>query len=305
MKKLNYLLAMLFMVFAVVSCDYYEQGGSVFRDLDNEGNPIGLLSYDKISLVENWKSGDAAFECGQAGGTCWDFALKVDNWDEDNGMDGEYYYTDDETDITNTITISNSSGSTFDWASIWPVCKVIVKAGTEAFIYNYEGAFGDVQLVAPDGKDISHVTFCFSEPGMCYEEETAWAEGTRYVKKGNWAMYVDYYGVEKTVNLIADYTNYVNAGTVTFSAPVDGKVTITVNLTGGAIFYYDLNDPLYDNNLKVQDYDKAPTKTPSPGLFKWKTNIETGSITGSIVVPVKNFYGVHVDIALPVPCTTP
>jgi hypothetical protein len=246
-------------------------------------------------VEKNLTIGDAAKECGQVGS--YAFAYKVDDWDQDNGMDGEY------THAGQTITISNSNGYTFDWAvTPFPLGAVIVKAGQGALVYYYDGAISDEGLLAYDDKEISHATFCWNKTDMCYEEETAWAEGARYVKKGNWAMYVDYYGVEKTVELIADFTNYVHAGTVTFSAPVDGEVTITVNLTGGAIFYYDLNDPLYDNNLKVQDYATAPKKTPAPGLFTWKTNIETGSITGSIVVPVNDFYGVHLDIALPVPC---
>ena len=257
-------------------------------------------------LVDPWQSGDAAFECGQVEGCESDFHFKFDNWG-DVTYDGPYVV-----DGGNTITISNDDGYSFDWTSEWPVACVIVKGSNAANVYCYDepvysdtGMFAPLNTNSPDPDDtfaISHATFCYNEGGMCYEEETAWAEGARYVKKGNWAMYVDYYGVEKTVELIADYTNYVHAGTVTFSAPVEGMVTITVNLTGGAIFYYDLNDPLYDDNFKVQDYDKAPTKTPSPGLFTWKTNIEPGSTTGSIVVPVNKFYGVHLDIALPVPC---
>ncbi len=170
----------------------------------------------------------------------------------------------------NTITISNNDGYSFAWSSKYPVMCVIVKGGNAANVYCYPGgSYGDTEMFAPvnasgQPASISHATFCYNKPGMCYEEETAWAEGDRYVKRGNWAMYVAYEGVEKTVNLIADYSNYVNIGTVTFSAPVDGKVTISINLTGGAIFYYDLNDPLYDNNLKIQDYAKAPNKTP-PG----------------------------------------
>ncbi|PKO08137.1 MAG: hypothetical protein CVU40_16930 [Chloroflexi bacterium HGW-Chloroflexi-2] len=268
---------------------------------------VAMAASVEPTLYTDWKSGDAAFECGQVEGCDSDFHFKFDNWG-DVTYDGPY-----TVDGGNVITISNDDGYSFDWTSKWPVACVIVKGSNAANVYCYdEPVFSDTGMFAPTKYDkdgnpdgtyaISHATFCYNEPGMCYEEETAWAEGARYVKKGNWAMYVDYDDVEKTVELIADYTNYVHAGTVTFSAPVDGYVTITVNLTGGAIFYYDLNDPLFDDNLKVQDYAKAPTKTPSPGLFAWKTHIETGAITGSIVVPVNNFYGVHMDIALPVPC---
>lgn len=258
------------------------------------------------TLVDPWQSGDAAFECGQVAGCESDFHFKFDNWG-DVTYDGPY-----TVDGGNVITISNNDGYSFDWTSEWPVVCVIVKGSNAANVYCYdEPVYSDTGMFAPTKVDkdgnpvgtyaISHATFCYNEPGQCYEEETAWAEGARYVKKGNWAMYVEY-EAGKTVDLIADYTNYVHAGTVTFSAPVDGWVTITVNLTGGAIFYYDLNDPLYDDNFKVQDYAKAPTKTPAPGLFTWKTNIEPGSTTGSIVVPENKFYGVHLDVALPVPC---
>ncbi len=256
-------------------------------------------------LVDPWKSGDAAFECGQV--ACCDsaFHYKFDGWSGPT-YDGPY---DVDGDVT--ITISNDDGYSFDWASDGPVSCVIVKGSNAAEVYCYdEPVYSDTGMFAPTRYDkdgiavgtyaVSHVTFCYDEPGMCYEEETAWPEGTRYVGRGNWAMYVDYDGVEKTVNLIAGRTEY--AGTVTFSAPVDGYVTITVDLTGGAIFYYDVNDPLYDDNLKVQDYSGAPTGNPSPGLFEWKDAIEVGSTTGSIVVPANNYYGVHVDVALPVDC---
>jgi hypothetical protein len=245
-------------------------------------------------LVDPWKSGDAYFECEQAGSTA-DYAYKFDDWDGTTPLTGE--------EAGNTITISNADMYTFDWASEWPVDVVIVKAGTGALLYWYYGAYSDTYLWAPYDKEISHATFCFNEPEMCYEEETAWAEGDRYVQRGNWAMYVDYYGEEKTVEIIADYTNYVHIGTATFSAPDEyGMVTITINLTGGAIFYYDVNDPYYDDNLKIQDYDKAPTKTPRPGRFAWKWQISTGATTATVTVPLNNFYGVHMDVALPVPC---
>ncbi len=252
------------------------------------------------TLVDPWPSGDAASECGQTNCVA-DFSYKFDDWgDQDLPYDGDY-----PVDGGNVINISNNDGKTFDWTSEYPVCAVIVKAGTGAYVYYYDGAYGDTGLVAPAGKDISHATFCYNDPDTCYEGETAWAAGDRYVKKGNWAMYVAYSGVQKTVALIADGGDPAtakNIGTATFSAPAGGYVTITINLTGGAIFYYDLNDPLYDDNFKVEGYDKAPTKTPAPGKFSYKTRVEPGETTGTIVVPVKKFYGVHLDVAVPVPC---
>lgn len=130
--------------------------------------PVAAASVTPV-LVDPWKSGDAYFECSQIGSTC-DFAWKLD-WDSsNNGVYGPL-------DGGNTITISNDDGSTFDWATEYPVCAVIVKAGTGAYVYWYHGAYSDTGLVAPYGKEISHVTFCYNEPDMCWKEETAWAQG--------------------------------------------------------------------------------------------------------------------------------
>ena len=119
-------------------------------------------------LVDPWKSGNAEFECEQAGG-CGEFAYKIDEWGNasfwgTSDMDGIY---DD-----GNITISNSDNITFDWNSKYPVCTVIVKGGPSANVYRYPGGVtSDTELVAPtnpnNGKpyEISHVTFCFNRNG--------------------------------------------------------------------------------------------------------------------------------------------
>lgn len=117
--------------------------------------------------------------------------------------------------------------------------------------------------------------------------ETAWAAGTRYnEEQGNWATYTAYSGEELTVTLYAGQT--LEAGTVHFSSPVDGVVTITITLNAGWRF------KAVAENVKVQDYAIAPSGNPSPGQFAWK-----GDATGSpfsIDAPVNSFYGVHVDV---------
>lgn len=108
------------------------------------------------TLVDPWDSGNAEFEFGVIcdGEILW--AYKVDDWDQTNGMDG--IYTHPVYDVT--ITISNSNGYSFDWSATKPVAAVIVKAGTAANIYYYDpAATSDTNLVAPYGKEISHVTF--------------------------------------------------------------------------------------------------------------------------------------------------
>jgi hypothetical protein len=100
---------------------------------------------------EDWQSGDAAFECGEVG--CGDFSYKIEPWGM--GMDGPY--------DNGNITISSSNNYTFNWTSVNPVCAVIVKNGVNGtYVYNYNGAYGDTELVAPGDKEISHVTFCYN-----------------------------------------------------------------------------------------------------------------------------------------------
>jgi hypothetical protein len=89
-----------------------------------------------------------------------------------------------------------------------------------------------------------------------------------------------------TVTLYAGQT--MDAGTVHFSAAVDGEVTITINLTG------DWEFAPVSENVKIQDYTFAPSGNPAPGRFAHK-----GTASGtffSIVVPENNFYGVHADV---------
>lgn len=111
-------------------------------------------------LVGPWISGDAEFECGQIGSGA-DYAYKVEPWYAGDPS-GEYYHAG------NTITITaydvDDEYKTFDWESEFPVVAVIVKAGTQAYVYWYYGAYSDTGLYAPGGKGVSHATFCFNEP---------------------------------------------------------------------------------------------------------------------------------------------
>jgi hypothetical protein len=126
------------------------------------------------------------------------------------------------------------------------------------------------------------------EPPECeWIGETAWAAGCRYVTKGNWATYTSYSGVAKTVTLFAGQT--MEAGTVYFSAPSGGNVTITIVLNAGWRFA-DV-----DENVKIQDYASPPAAVnPAPGLFAWKGYATVSPF--DIVVPENNFYGVHVNV---------
>jgi hypothetical protein len=265
----------------------------------------------------NLQIGDAAFYCVST--LDYDFGIKIESWP--NGGNGKDRVYDDKgsfvDEFVNEITIKNATRSSFDWESDpYAIGAVIVQGGPYDNIFFYAPAvISDEDLypynpTPPNDKsrkstNISHVSFCWNKTDgnggeVCYQDETAWAEGDRYQDPGNWAMYVPYDGEEKTVDLLAGQT--ILAGTVTFSAPEGDEVTITIQLAEGFIFYYDLYDIEEDDNLKVQDYEFAPSGNPAPGLFDHKYLIPFGSDIAEITVPLNNFYGVHVDLAYEVEC---
>lgn len=191
----------------------------------------------------------------------------------------------------------------------------IIKGGDNSNVYVYEPqSESDSGLASPLNAsgypaELSHIGgFCWNPGGAgdessCYSDETAWAAGTRYVTKGNWATYTLY--TLTPVKLFAGQT--MNSGTVTFSAPVNNVVTITVTLNDGWRFalnpveYNEKNEPIYDNNIKVQDYASTPPKkNPAPGLFSWK-KFADGQV-GTIEVPKNALYGIHVDVEQEVDC---
>lgn len=127
---------------------------------------------------------------------------------------------------------------------------------------------------------------CPDKVAQCFEDESAWSTGQRYVTRGNWATYTKYQ--VGTVNIYAGQNQF--AGTATFSANVGGNVTITIVLNEG----WSLQD--VSNPVKIQGYSVAPTGNPSPGRFASKGS----SLT--VTVPFANFYGVHLDVKKAVDC---
>lgn len=236
------------------------------------------------------------------------------NYDKDNdNFDITLADVSGNANCSNTVGVTVTNDTFVTWTSTSGVGAAIVKGSNDANVYVYDPQkLGDSGLASPpnasgDPSGLSNLTFCWNPPppdGKCYEDETAWASGYRYVTRGNWATYTSYSGVEKTktVTLYAGQT--MAAGTVSFSAPSAGVVTITITLNAGWRFALEPvgdTEGEYDNNVKVQDYATAPTgSNPAPGLFAWK-KVATES-PATIEVPVNNFYGVHVDVEREVPC---
>lgn len=133
---------------------------------------------------------------------------------------------------------------------------------------------------------------CIQEPPtdtLCYKEETAWAAGTRYTAKGNWATFTAYDGTAKTVTLFAGQT--IPVGTVTFSDVSGTGVTLTIALAPE----WSLQD--VSESVKIQGYNTAPSGNPAPGQFT--TYKGTGLTT---IVSKYNFYGIHLDVRKVIPC---
>jgi hypothetical protein len=157
-----------------------------------------------------------------------------------------------------------------------------------------ETAYAGICVDPAGGSWFNYVYYCWQEcNGNGHEcewvEETAWSAGARYVPRGNWATYTSYAGVEKTVTLFAGKN--MDAGTVKFSDPdLDGKVTITITLNEGWRFEG------VEENVKIQDYEFAPSGNPSPGLFDYKYNATGSPFVTVPPVPNNNYYGVHVNV---------
>lgn len=135
---------------------------------------------------------------------------------------------------------------------------------------------------------------CADPPPTCWQAETAWASGLRYVPRGSWATYTPYFDQASVVTLFAGQS--MAAGVVLLSAPSDGMVQISIELAEGFRFA-----PEVEENVKIQDYSAPPPPTnPVPGGFSHRGTGEGRSF--SMVVPRNAFYGIHVDVEREVEC---
>jgi len=159
-------------------------------------------------------------------------------------------------------------------------------------IVQSETAFGEGEKVGKNWfmKFEYCIAVCEDEPPveMCYQDETAWAAGSRYVTQGNWATYTPYVA-NTPVNVFAGQ-NYL-VGTVTFSEVVDGKVTITLAALNGARLQS------VAESVKIQGYETAPSGNPAPGLFTTYKGNET-----TVTVDAYAYYGIHLDVQRVVDC---
>lgn len=235
------------------------------------------------------------------------------NYDSASGSFGNTFVdVSGNVDCANTTISVSTDGTLVSWTSTGGnVGAAIVKGSAAANVYNYFPQLNDDSgLASPVNSSggnagLSNLTFCWNpdaqEPPLCYTSDTAWGAGSRYLTRGNWGTYTAY-EPNKTVNFYAGQTKL--AGTVNFSAIVDGKVTMTITLNEGWRFRMKpVNDAegQYANNVHVNGYDLEPKGiTPIPGSFPWVKVAEGSSTT--IEVPAYNFYGVYADVESVVAC---
>lgn len=220
MKKLNFLFVSLVMAFAIVSCD------------NSIKDPI--LS---TSGFEDFEPGDAAYECAQVG--CdGDYSFKIEEYFEGTHVD----------EVSgNIITISSFTGESFSWTSEFPVCAVIVKAGTGVEVYYPSDPYGGTGLTSPinpnNGKPygISHISFCFNEPEL--PELVFAAKSTFFTSYGGTYGFTEFgtFRFAEECSLFPTIT-YIpldldNSGPIIYDLSNNGNVpgTITVEIINGIL----------------------------------------------------------------------
>jgi hypothetical protein len=123
--------------------------------------PGVAMAANTVEDLPSWTSGNAGAECALVGD--YAYALK---FAEAAGLEGAPNISDtyDDGTHTNTITVSNSDGYSFNWtANGNKIGAVIVKAGTGAKVYKYDPQQpADFNLVAYQGREVSHITFCWN-----------------------------------------------------------------------------------------------------------------------------------------------
>lgn len=137
-------------------------------------------------------------------------------------------------------------------------------------------------------------------------DETAWANGPRYVMRGNWATYTPLPDPLSTDVSIYAGQNML-AGTVHFTNK-DMNGNVMDGFYRLKFFFYGcwkLQD--VEEAIKIQGYEMVPpAKNPVPGKFEtYKGNGTVYSAVDSngmpygylyVIVPAYAYYGIHLDL---------
>jgi hypothetical protein len=224
---------------------------------------------------------------------------------------------DPDVDATVEITDTNDTGgvlpdtlSAYDYAA-----DELVPAKTytysRAFAYeDFEGECGgpfdfpntarvigdEDEVLAYDGANVDVYV-------QCLKGETAWAANGdvplelpyNALTGGNWATYVEY--AAKTTTLFAG--QHIPVGKVTFSAAVDGTITIKIDVSEPGWSFQGVSE-----NVKIEGYAEPPSGNPQVGQFTYKYTALVSPFT-TPAIPLYDYYGVHVNVQGPDPVFGP
>jgi hypothetical protein len=253
----------------------------VITGCQKEGDDLNVSLKSTIAFtggiyISPWQSGDAEFECAQAGG-CDGGSYKMDQ--------GVYAGSSFN---GGGVTVTGISKQEFSWSSIYPVCKIIVKAGNGAYIFDIGGAQSGSVPYPKDlnvkEKDISHITFCFGEPQKICKDAWALKNYTFYAKC--------FYDLNLTgftpsrlgwtngrlwpqlfqFNLFAGGIDCTNYGTLV------GTMTINYNGTSAAVNITMISPYTLDGIHAYFGYDKLPMYsgqyTDDPALYPIRYDLD-------------------------------
>ncbi len=238
----------------------------VITGCQKEGDDLNVSLKSTIAFtggvyISGWQSGDAEFECSQAGG-CDGGSYKIDH-----GVYAGAYFNEGD------VTVTGISKQEFSWTSIYPVCKIIVKAGNGAYIFDIGGAqSGSVPYPKDLGvkeKDISHITFCFGKPEtppeLVLALKTFLADGALV----SWAVTN---GEGSEINsMYMGYINYVYNGNNSYELYDHGLITNPIG-TIEISDYTDLLDGIH--------YLEIVMNITSPNMSFLSTYLYAGSVDG-------------------------
>jgi hypothetical protein len=211
--------------------------------------------------------------------------------------------------LFDTVTVTSANGTptgtvwfqvktpTTDWANFGSEETLVGGVATsDQYTPTMAGTYYFRAIYTPDSTNWTGSQSGLEEEPVIIEDipqmfDTAWAAHEigvyRYLVRGNWATFIDFEEADGQVNIYAGQSKLV--GTASFVNNGDGTVTISITLIDGWAF--DASKV----NLMVQGYEDAPYGVqPIPGQFAYSST-ETGT-TASIIVPLANFYGIHLNV---------
>lgn len=215
------------------------------EDVDQNVSLKSLTSFVGGFYESNWQSGNANFECAQAGG------CDAGSYKMDHGIASGITYSE------NAVTVIGTSEKSFSWTSTKPVCKIIVKAGTGAYIFEIGGLKSGTMTYPVIGgvkaKNISHITFCYSPNPMVIAFKTqttnhpAWTVVAGYDLKT-----VDFYSFVNGFNGKIYQDGDINQpfGNINVSdSNADGLLEVTIDNSDMPALFFEYESHLFVGTL--------------------------------------------------------